>query len=235
MVNIKEKERQSRVYANMAVTIFSPIKKMIKDTEELLQTGFIYRRMTNIERQPAGEKQDVFISPNLFLTRRKHNPDNVLNKYLPKIEELSKDFEISSQCIEKILKNILSKKGDKWEEFKTLCANSNLNWSAGIIINEEAYETVFILAITDAKKLDDRYSEHRFYKNNKNKLRSILIDLSFKEDLNEYQNNRDALMKTMKEMDDLIDGLISDWMREYDLIDSDVSVSPVLNSNLYPF
>lgn len=220
LVDLNEKERQSRVYANMAVTIFSPIKEMNKDTDKLLQSGYILQKLSDNEKLPVHQKINIFFSPDLLLKRRIHNPDKVLNKYLTKIEQLSEEFEKSSNLIEKNLKNIIQKRSNIWSEFKSFC--NTLISSGDCITNEVGYEMVFAFAIADAKKAY-RYQNFPFYKMNRDQLRSKLIELSFKEDMDEYQRDKDALIKTMNEMDGLINGLISDWQREYNLIPSDIA------------
>jgi Ca2+/Na+ antiporter len=223
-VDLIKNERKSRIYKDMALTIYSPIHFLMKETNINLQTGYVFVKWINNQLVPSEERIWIIQSPNDLLNKQVHDPDKVLSKYFHEIKKICDEYDEVSKELELLLKKIDEKRKNIWEQFETFCRNLKkdpLNFQQGHL------ESIFGLIISnkiDLKRYPNlkRYQGFSFFEENREILLSKLHQMSFNENIEEYQRIKALFISLEEKYDAIMKCLLIDWQKEYDLIEPDV-------------
>jgi len=222
-VDLIKNERKSRIYKDMALNIYSQIHFIMEETNQNLHSGYVFIKLINNQLFPVEERIRIINSPNYLLNKQVHDPDKVLSKYIHEIKQICDEYDESSKELEALLKKIDDKRKTTWEQFEKFCRplkKDPLNFQPGDL------EAIFGLVISNPKADLKRYLNFSFFEENRDSLLLKLHDMSFDEDIAEYQRIKTLFVSLQEKYDPIMKHLLIDWQKEYDLIESDVMASP---------
>ena len=212
-------ERKSRIYKDMALNIYSPIHYIMKETNENLLTGYVIVKWINNQSFPIEERISIIQSPNDLLHKQVHDPDKILSKYINEIKIIFDGYDKTSKELEITLKKIDEKRKSIWEQFEKFCRGLKKD---PISFQSGDLESIFGLVISNPKVNLKRYLNFLFFEENREVLLLKLHEMSFDEEIAEYQRIKALFITLQKGYDPIMKCLLNDWQKEYDLIESDV-------------
>lgn len=218
LVESYEKDRKRHVVKGMAKTIFSPMRDQLKTWEVQIEDGYFLAQLIHWEKKGIEDQITLFPSPNDYLRQLSHTPDQVLKGYLEEIKKSISDYDEAASRFKQFLKEISKKRRDMGDDFDNFCKTLKSDYSPPDI------EAMFAFTIAGGEII--RYNPYAgFYKDTISHLRAYLIGKSFEVDMGNYPREKKGIVLEIKNLDTILDRLLSDWREEYDLTPEDYSSS----------
>ncbi len=214
-----EKDRKSKIIKDIAQNVFIPLKKDLEETKSVLKNGNIFTRLILNNNYTEEKKFPVWFSPKRYLDKQVHYPDEVLMKYLEKINQLSDEYDTYAERIEKLFNENLSKILLVGPDFRNLCIYLN---GGQALLNETDYEDLFVYTLADAT-INEKYPQYLFFTKNKLELRAKLIGTSLHDAMEEYLKIRVSFIEFLLRYEGLIGNLLNEWKREYYLTEREMT------------
>ena len=220
LVESYEKDRKRHVVVGMAQAIFFPMRNRLNEWERMVEEGAFLSQVIYDEKR-GNEGSITLIPPiNNPLRQLPHTPDRVLKGYLEEIEKSYSDYNKAVSRFKQFLKPISKKRRALGVGFDNFCKMLKSNYSPPDI------EAIFAFTIAGGE-ISHWNPNEGYYKDTMNHLRALLREESFDVDMEAYQHEKKAIIFAIKNLETILDRLLSDWREEYDLDPGDYSLSPV--------
>ncbi|AGK61521.1 hypothetical protein Asulf_01543 [Archaeoglobus sulfaticallidus PM70-1] len=231
-VKLFEKERKRRVIGEIARSIFSPILTSLSISKEYLEKGyFIILRQDKV-------RLDLLSSPNYYLkekvnihTQNRYSgvycsaeyllsfSDEILDKHISKIRELSQEFDEYRNRLEVLLKEIVPVVFSEFRDFcEEIIEEYRKSEQSIKIEKDDDYYRLLSYVIGGTKSLPDGHEWKEFWEKYRTKMLSwILQDPSLREKIDRFNKIKEELINTINKLEEEINNLFKEWRNEYGL------------------